>query len=147
MLSRIDSQSCWKVFGESNAKQKELNDKVQQGDRWAARYLATHLKNLDGGNLEDSLISLGEFAEHDMQDFFLLRKQGLLSTREFSDSLTMLPESTVDNPRAQLRLLGSRRNKVVGVHRSDLSGERAQALTSIDDSVSEIRSKSPDVKN
>lgn len=147
VLSRIDPESCWNVFGASNAKQKELDQKVQQGDRWAARYLAAHLKNLDGGTLEDSLIALGEFAERHMQDFLLLREQGLLSTREFSDSLTMLPLSTSDDPRAQLRSLESRRNKVLGVHRADLSKERSQALVCINNFVAEIRSKNPGVND
>jgi hypothetical protein len=140
-LSRTDAESCWKMVASSNVKQKQLNEKVEGGNRWAARYLAAHLRELDGGNLEDSLIALGEFSERNMEYILLLNKQGLLSNHELSDSLTMLPLSTSDEPRAQLRTLKQRKNKVLQVHRADLSRQRTQALNSIDTFASEIRSK------
>ena len=141
MLSRADPESCWKMVSSSNATQKQLNEKVEGGNRWAARYLAGHLRELDGGNLEDSLTALGKFSEGNMEYILLLNKQGLLSNHELSDSLTMLPLSTSDEPRAQLRTLKQRKNKVLQVHRADLSRQRTQALNSIDTFASEIRSK------
>lgn len=137
--------TCWELAASSNANLKQIEAALRQGNRWAARYVAPHLKDLGGGNLEDSLVGLGEFSEHDMVYLLLLRKQGLLSENELSDSLTMLPLSLTDNPRAQLQRLNVRRDKAARVRRPGLSKERDHALSAIDGFASEIRSKAPGI--
>ena len=61
-LARLDEDGCWSVVGPSNPTQDRLNHWVERGNQWAAQYLAKHLKQLDGGNLEDALIALGQFS-------------------------------------------------------------------------------------
>ena len=75
-----------------------------------------------------------------MTRFLLFAKGGILSERELSDALTMLPLSLSDNPDAQLKVLNQRRSKVVSVTRKDLLQQQRQALTAIDGFMSEIRS-------
>jgi hypothetical protein len=140
-LARLDEDGCLSVVGPSNSTQAQLNHWAERGNRWAAQYLAKHLKQLDGGNLEDALIALGQFSDHDMERILLLSKNGLLSKRELTDALKMLPPSLSDNPHAQLELLSARRSKVMGVTRKDLSGQKTQALSAINGFASEIRSK------
>jgi hypothetical protein len=145
----LDELSCWTVIGSSNDNLNRLNYLVETGNRWAAQYSAEHLKELDGGNLkeldggnlEDALIALGQFSNHDAQRLLLFANNGLLSKRELTDALTMLPLSLSDNPHAQLISLQSRRDKVMRVTRADLQKQRAQALAAIDTFVSEITSK------
>jgi hypothetical protein len=142
-LPRSNRVSCWSVIDASNANLNKLNHSVKQGNSWAARYLATNVSQLDGGNLEDALVALGQFSERDMGDLLLFAHQGLLSGHELSDALTMLPLSLSDDPRSQLQRLRSRRGKVLKVGRRDLSAEQEQALHAIDTFASEIRSKNP----
>ena len=140
-LITLDELSCWTVIGSSNDNLNRLNYLVETGNRWAAQYSAEHLKELDGGNLEDALIALGQFSNHDAQRLLLFANNGLLSKRELTDALTMLPLSLSDNPHAQLISLQSRRDKVMRVTRADLQKQRAQALAAIDTFVSEITSR------
>lgn len=125
----------------SNANVTRLNELVKSGNRWAAEFSARNLKGLDGGNLEDALVALGQFSEHDMVRLLMFAQAGLLSTNELSDALTMLPLSLSDNPGAQLNLVMTRRNKAAAVREQVLSNQRAQALKALDDFAVEIRSK------
>ncbi len=143
VLARLNQDDCWSVVGPSNPTLDRLNYWSERGNRWAAQYLAKHLKQLDGGNLEDALIALGQFSDHDMQRLLLFADKGLLSKRELTHALTMLPLSLSDNPRAQLDLLSARKSKIMGVTRKDLSEQRTLALNAINDFASEIRSKNP----
>jgi len=138
-LARLDEDGCWSVVGSSNSTQDQLNQWAERGNRWVAEYLAKHLKQLDGGNLEDALVALGQFSDHDMESLLSFSKEGLLSKRELADALTMLPLSVSDDPHAQLELLSARKNKVMCVTRQDLSDQKTQALSAINDFASEIQ--------
>ena len=130
---------CWALVGSSNSLLSKLNDWTKKGNQWTAQYLAEHLNNLDGGNLEDVLRALGEFSEHDMARLLLFAHEGTLSGQELDDSLTMLPLSLSDNPTAQLRSLKLRRRKVTSITRTELSQQKAQALTAIDRHITEVQ--------
>jgi hypothetical protein len=136
----LDKSDCWGVIGSSNNNLNRLNNLAATGNRWAAEYAAGHLKELDGGNLEDALRALGQFSDHGMEDLLVLANKGLLSKNELADALTMLPLTLADNPRAQSNSLEARRQRVLRVTRADLQEQRAQALTAISESLSEIRS-------
>lgn len=142
-LAQLGEDGCWPVIAKSNSTQDQLNHWAEQGNRWAAQYLAKHLKQLDGGNLEDALIALGQFSDHDMERLLLFSKKGLLSKRELTDTLTMLPLSLSDDPHAQLELLSARRSKVMRITRKNLSEQKRQALNAINGFASEVRSKHP----
>jgi hypothetical protein len=142
-VSGSDEDSCWAVIESSNTIFNRLLHWAEQGNRWAAQYLAKHLKQLDGGNLEDALVAMGQFSEHDMERLLLFAKTGLLSKHQLSDAMRMLPLSLSDEPRAQLKCLSTRRKKVLAVVREGLSEQKAQALGAIDEFASEIKSKNP----
>lgn len=142
-LSGANEAGCWIVIGSSNASLNKLIHSVEQGNQWAAQYLMKHLRELDGGNLEDSLIALGQFADHDMERLLVLTNKGLISKHELTDVLTMLPLSMSDNPHAQLDFLKARRSRVMRVTRKVLLEQRTQALRVIDDFMLEIRLKNP----
>ncbi len=135
------NEGCWSQIESKNSDLNRLNRWAEHGNPWAAQYSARHLKQLDGGNLEDTLIALGQFSDHDMERLLLFAKQGLLSKGELSDALTMLPLTLSDRPSAQLAVLKARRNKIVLVTRADLRQQRIQALSAIDEFDSEIKLK------
>jgi hypothetical protein len=138
-LLTLEKSACSAVIRSSNENLNRLNRFVEVGSPWAAQYSAEHVKELDGGNLEDALIALGQFSNHNMTRLLLFAKNRLLSERELSDTLTMLPLSLSDNPDAQLKALDQRRSKVARVTRKDLMQQRRKALAAIDAFVSEIR--------
>lgn len=131
---------CWAKIQDSNEKMDALDALVSNGKRSAAAYLAPHLRQLDGGNLEDALIALGVFAESNMEGFLDLENRGQLTSSEASDSLTMLPLSLSDEPRAQLVTMRRRRAAVMGVSRTDLAKVKAQAMSAIDKFIAQIKS-------
>jgi hypothetical protein len=75
-----------------------------------------------------------------MEELLVLSSKNILTDRELKDALTMLPLSLSDDAHAQLKILNSRRNKVLHVTRKDLSRERSRALAAIDSFASEIKS-------
>lgn len=140
-LAKIDRDDCWTQVESSNSIQDQVHHWAGQGNRWAALYLAKHLKQLDGGNLEDALVALGQFSDHDMLRILRFAKEGLISKRELTDILTMLPLSLNDKPRAQLDLIHSRERKIIHVNRKSLLEQKILALRAIHDFASEIQSK------
>lgn len=142
-VSGAVDQKCWSAIQSSNANLNKLIHSVERGNRWSAQYLAEHLKDLDGGNLEDSLVALGQFSTHGMEQLLRFKRDGQLSEIELKDALTMLPLSLSDNPRGQLDALKARRQRVMQITQGGLAGERAEALKAIDDFASEIKSKTP----
>lgn len=135
---------CWALMASSNPLLLKLNDWTKKGNQWTAQYLAEHLKNLDGGNLEDALRALGEFSEHDMGRLLFFAHEGILSGQELDDALTMLPLSLSDNPVSQLQLLELRRRKVTSIKRKELSQQKVQALTAIDRFIREVKENNPE---
>ncbi|RDS82323.1 hypothetical protein DWU98_09900 [Dyella monticola] len=131
---------CWQIIGKSNSNLKKLLDSVSSGNYSAASYLAKNLKSLDGGNLEDSLVALGDFSDTRMTDLLAFANKGLISPHELTDALTMLPLSMSDNQAAQLSAMQARRSKVNKVTRSDLVIRKSAALKAIDDFIGEIKS-------
>jgi hypothetical protein len=141
-FSKHDDSRCLEVIATSNDDLNRLNNETAKGNPWAAQYLAGTLKMLDGGNLEDALVALGQFSEHNMQRFLSFANEGILSDDALRDALTMLPLSLTDDPQAQLRALSLRRRHAMSVNRNDLQQQRAEALKAIDDFAAEVRSKS-----
>lgn len=140
-VSGAGDQPCWAVIASSNEKLDKLLHFVEGGNRSAAEYLAGHLNTLDGGNLEDSLVALGQFSDHRMEALLDFAKDGRLSEHELREALTMLPLSLSDNPRAQLNVLKARRRCVTRVSRKDLAQVKDAALNAIDDFLAEIKAK------
>jgi len=139
VLVSEDQARCWSFIEASNSNLALLARSVERGNRWAAEYLARNLRNLDGGNLEDSLTALGKFSDQRMERFLTFANKGQLSQHEFTDALTMLPLSLGDDQQAQLSALKFRRDMLIHVNRADLFEQKASALKAIDGSISQVR--------
>ena len=117
-----------------------MENRVRAGDRRAAKYLISRLSKLDGGDLEDALIALGQFSDKRMIEFLLFSKNGLLTDNEFKGALTMLPLSISDDACAQVSLLRSRKHKIDIVNRDDIIEPKRRAIDAISGFISEINS-------
>ena len=120
-------------MGSTNENLNRLVRLVETGNPWSATYLVSHLKHLDGGNLEDSLIAIGMFGDHDAEGLLTFAKSGNLSDRELKSVLMMLPLSMSDDLDTQFRIMQERRMRVARVSRLDLAGKKDMALKSIDE--------------
>lgn len=134
-----DASGCWSTIAHSDELLQSLIKVVAGGDVVAAAYLAPRIRRLEGGNLEDALTALGEFAEKRMKEFLELVKAGKITTHELNDSLTMLPLTLSDEPSAQLSAMKKRRAQVEQITDPALSDYRAAALKSIDSFIAEIQ--------
>jgi hypothetical protein len=140
LLDKLEARHCVAVITASNAYLGRLNRRAAEGDRSSAVLTAHALKSLDGGNLEDALIALGQFSERDMAYLLRLARDGDLSRRELTDSLTMLPLTTSDDPNAQLKCIARRRRLAMAVEAKPLQKEKILALKALDDFTREIKS-------
>ena len=139
-LREIQQSHCAALLTASNADLGLLNRLVERGSRSAAELSARNLKSLDGGNLEDALIALGEFSEHDMKYLLVLAHEGLLSGKELTDALTMLPLAMSDHPAGQLKRIVRRKRMAEAVSDKYLETQKTYALNSLNDFASEIKS-------
>ncbi|MFA6011949.1 MAG: hypothetical protein WC799_18295 [Desulfobacteraceae bacterium] len=148
-LSVTKDNDCWNITVRTQENEsfnkyfKKLIELVGNGNRWAAVYLIEHLKNLDGGDLEDSYIALGKFSDHEFEYLLLFVKNKQLHIDQLTDALTMLPLSVSDNPQAQLTILYSRIKEAIRVTRKDLMKEKIHALKAMNDFKTEILSNMP----
>ena len=115
-----------------------LDKLVARGSKLAATLLAPHVRRLDGGELEDSLRSFGQFATHRMHDFMILAASGALTDRESTAALTMLPPDLEDNFGAQIAELKARRTALEGLPDPQLQDRRTGAITAIDAFIADI---------
>lgn len=148
-LAPLKSENCWLEIGNSDTNLDRLRDSAGRGNRWSALYLARHLRQLDGGNLEDALVALGEFSDHDMERLLVFANEEVLSRYDLEGALTIQPDSISDDLHARLCILRQRRSKLLRVHRTELSKQRANGIAAIDGflaETSEIQSKNPDAR-
>jgi hypothetical protein len=142
-LVGADEARCWSVFASSNSDLQRLTNSVQEGNPWAAQYLARNLRHLDGGNLEDSLVAMGQFSDYNMERLLIFGSKGQISKHELTDAITMLPLSLSDNPGALLDALRARKDLVMRVNLADVEEQKTLAIKAIDDSISQITAATP----
>lgn len=117
----------------------KLRSLVAEGNIWAAKYLAQNIRTQDGGELEDSLVALGEFSEQNMAEFLNLVRSKELTNKEMQDALTMLPLSDSDNGQLQLEIMEKRAALVRAVKAKELYHEKNLAIRYIVDFRNEIQ--------
>jgi hypothetical protein len=138
-LSNGNDYVCWGVIGSSNSNLLRLNSSIASGNKWAAQYLLSYLNELDGGVLEDALVSLGQFADSDPEEFLSFSLHGEMSEYQMRNAVTMLPLSLSDSPEAQLAFLSVRRTRLIKVSGKNLQIQKNIALSAIDEFELEIK--------
>lgn len=137
-VSGRKDDACWALIGASPGYLEKLDDSVSSGNETAARYLLGHLDTLDGGALEDALVSIGVFAERRPEDFLRLSRSGELPDRHMRNAVVMLPLELSDDPSAQLRRLMRRKAAFDRIEAPDLAPQKHAALEAIDAHAREI---------
>ena len=127
----------------SSAPSQSLDRRVEAGDRQAAFCLARSLDSLDGGELEDSLVALGQFGDRRPVELLSLAHRGTLSRHSLAEAVGALPLSLTDNMHGQLQALKLRQARYRRIAQPQLAGERRLVLQSIESALTEIRPHLP----
>lgn len=134
------SDRCWSALTIDDYQR--LDRLVETGNERAALLLAPHVRQLDGGELEDALRALGQFASHHMRDF-VESVSASLTDYEFTDALTMLPLDLDDDLDAQLEEMRARRASLNSIAAPQSLDRRRAGIAEIDKCISEMeRAKS-----
>lgn len=131
------SKSCKKEHGKknllSNSSLIRLNNHAANGNKWAAKYIALHLKYLDGGNLEDAMIALGQFGDSDMKELLMLNHKDIITESNTTRLLVMMPLSVSDNENNQLDLIKQRKSKIFAIHEKELYKIRLLSISALNE--------------
>jgi hypothetical protein len=134
-------QDCWGAIGDKNYRLNALFRTTSEGNRWAASYLLKHLNKLDGGNLEDAFVAIGQFGDHDMRSLLDYSRQGALPSPILGRVLRMLPLSISDDFGGQLKILEARRRNIEAITQNDLASQKTVAMGAIEQAEARIKSK------
>lgn len=110
-----------------------------KGNWWAAMYLGENLHYFDGGNLEDALVALGEFADRDMTRFVLMLHDGHIERQGFVNALQTSPESLTDDFDGQLKSFIQRKRLLLQVNQRSLFAERRLGLDVVSGAIDEAK--------
>jgi hypothetical protein len=105
--------------------------------------LSLLLPSLDGGELEDALVALGQYGDLRPVELLMLSHQGTLSRHSLAKAVGMLPLSLTDNMQGQLTAMNRRRDQYRRIAQPELTTERQLALQSIESALAEIRTHVP----
>jgi len=144
-ISGVKNKKCPDII-HSNSNLDDLLRSVERGNSCSAQCLVENLNELDGGNLEDSLIALGKFSmsgKNGMEQLMYFVKNGQLSDRLFGHALIMLSLELTDNPCGQLNELRARKNRILKVKQKNLANEKLIAIKAIDRFILEIKADTP----
>lgn len=137
--SSASRDDCWRTIANSPKDFDALLALVAQGDPPSANYLAPRIRELDGGNLEDALVALGQFSEWHTKEFLELAARRSVSVEELMRALTMLPASFTDNRPMQLAKIKERRSKLELVATPGLTKYRRISISAVNEFISEIK--------
>ena len=90
-LEQAAADACWAEEATLQRSFNKLNITAAAGNDAAAEYLVDHLSLIDGGNLEDALISLGLYSDRKMRRFMTLAVNKRISEVHFTSALATLP--------------------------------------------------------
>jgi hypothetical protein len=113
--------------------------KASNGNKWAALFVATNLRRLDGGNLEDALVALGVSMNKNPTVVLRLCRDGVIGQITLKNCVSSYPLELSDNQRGTLSYLDRRRKRILSVEARDLEDVKRAALTYLDESIRHIQ--------
>lgn len=107
-------------------------------NEWAIKILIKHTSDLDGGELEDAYIALGESV--DIKPIILLRefKEQRMTENQFAQAVEMLSLSFTDNESGKVLALKARKKKILLIKDVNLKQQKRVAIKAIDSRIGRI---------
>lgn len=136
VMDRGAGEECSKLTIE---QLQDLDRLASNGNRYAAQILSSQIRHLDGGELEDALRSLGEFASAHMREFMAPAVADALTDQDVADALTMLPLDLEGNVCGQLGELNKRRSALEDLTEPIARQRGKAAIAAIDSFIGEIK--------
>ena len=153
--TRVLREECWKEINleqtwtkggrqyvSKNVLEKVLG-KVSNANKWAAVVIASNLRKLDGGDLEDSLVALGVTINKTPSLLLSFYRDGVINKIELESCCRSTPLDLPENARAHLSYLQKRKRSVSSVKTASLQIARSMALIYIEEAIQEVRNTWP----
>ncbi|MDA8238836.1 MAG: hypothetical protein M0Z67_00530, partial [Nitrospiraceae bacterium] len=141
--STIDSDSCWPEIKKDVHKLARLYKYTKQGNKWAIKILIKHTSDLDGGELEDAYIALGESLDIKPRILLVEFKEKKMTENQFTQAVEMLSLSFVDNKKGTLTALEARKRKILSVKDAGLKEQKELAVKAINSQIKWILERWP----
>lgn len=141
--SAIANDACWSEIKRDVHNLARLYKYTTQGNEWAIKILLEHTSDLDGGELEDAYIALGE--SFDSKPRVLLRefKKRRMTENQFTQALLMLPLSLTDDVRGELTALKARKKTILSIKDAALNHQKKMAAKVLDSQIEQIINELP----
>ena len=145
--SEINHERTWTKGGRLKYVSKDVLEKVlgkvSSANKWAALVIASNLRKLDGGDLEDSLIALGASINKSPSLLLSLFRDGVINKIELESCCKSTPLDLPENARAHLSYLEKRKRSVSSVKNANLQSAKHLALIYIEQALQETRNTWP----
>lgn len=138
----VGSDICWREIKYDVRNLAKLYWHASRGNPWAIKILIKHTNDLDGGELEDAYIALGESV--DIVPTVVLQEfnEHRMTRNQFEQALVMLPLSLSDNEEGEILALKSRKERILSVTDGSLKPQKYLAVKIIDRQIKEIAKES-----
>jgi hypothetical protein len=122
-----NSDVCWLDLKIDVDNLASLYGHARQGNTWAIKILIKHTSDLDGGELEDAYIALGESIDREPRILLREFKEKRMTENQFKQALVMLPLSLTDNEKGEVAALKARKSKIHSIKDSSLKQQKELA--------------------
>jgi len=146
-LIRPAQDPCASVAGLENADRARLFALVASGNERAFEVSLRIKKCLDGGELEDMLISIGTFVDRKPEAFLVGVSQTEQSNGQLADMVRALPLDLADDFDGMIKLIQRRRESVAAIKRPDMSQLRGRAVDILVAYETELRKTKAELRN
>jgi len=133
-----DSDICWLDLKKDVHNLAKLYEHAKHGNEWAIKILIKHTSGLDGGELEDAYIALGESIDNKPSILLLEFKEQRMTKNQFTQALVMLPLSFTDNEKGELAALKARKRKIMSIKDAKLKQQKELAIKVINIQIKQI---------
>lgn len=133
-----NSEKCWSILKDANNLYR-LYEHSSKGNHWAIKVLISHLSGLDGGELEDAYIALGESVDVAPMELLIVFGNHQISNDQFKQALLMLPSILVDNKKGSLARLANRKKLIQSINDSNLQNQKTIATEIISCEIKELK--------
>jgi len=129
---------CWSIIDTNEALRTRADNLVTTGNEWTIRFVASTLKRLDGGSLEDALITLGRASHRSPELLLSLANAGNISYKERGDAVTMRPETLIDKDKESIDEMRARAESFKSVRKPALDRPKAYVLKQLQGVIQEL---------
>ncbi len=135
------TDKCWIELKKEPDNLLTLYECSKKGNQWCVDLLVKYLSTLDGGELEDAYIALGESIDSNPTILLEIHRNSQITTDQFQQALIALPLNYVDNKNGALLALKHRENSIASIKSNRLNYQKKSASEFLENQISHITNK------